>query len=292
MDKKIIFVRTSKGEDEFKSKTSHLFGDIKRVLGLIDDKSTVEELTKRAAPSLHASFDDMLQELANGVFIQGKDKDSSVLKVVTPKAMPGMPTLKIAMPDAFPKDSGEELDFIGVMPKMTEEALAAEEAKAKAQMAIQEQANRDRLAAEAKARAEAEGKAKQEAEAKARAEAETARLKAEQEAAKAKAELAAVQARAKKETEATIPVKFRLFRADGRTPIGNATATITVHNIGNGQAIPIQSTGPSAGTVFGYEADDQHYQFNLKTRNWSPGTYRITASLDDGSTITTTVVAR
>ena len=100
MDKKIIFVRTSKGEGEFKSKTSHLSGDIKRVLGLIDDKSTVEELTKRAAPSLRASFDDILQELANGVFIQGKDKDSSVLKVVTPKAMPGMPSRYFCAPVA------------------------------------------------------------------------------------------------------------------------------------------------------------------------------------------------
>ena len=224
MDKKIIFVRTSKGEGEFKSKTSHLSGDIKRVLGLIDDKSTVEELTKRAAPSLRASFDDMLQELTNGMFIQDKDKDSSVLEVVTPKAMHGMPTLKMAMPDALPKDSGEELDFIGVMPKMTKEALAAEEAKAKAQMAMQEQADRARLAAEAKAHAEAEGKAKQEAEAKARAEAETVRLKAEQEAAKAKADLAAVQAKAKAQAEA----KARAEAATKATPI-TAQARVEPH---------------------------------------------------------------
>ncbi len=226
MDKKIIFVRTGKGEDEFKSKTSHLSGDIKRVLGLIDDKSTVEELTKRAAPSLRTSFDDMLQELANGVFIQDKDKDSSVLEVVIPKAMHGMPTLKMAMPDALPKDSGEELDFTGVMPKVTEEALAAEEAKAKVQMAMQEQANSAKLAAEAKVHTEAEAKVKQEAEAKTRAEAETARLKAEQEAAKAKVELAAAQAKAKQEAEAKARAEAETARLKAEQEAANAKAEL------------------------------------------------------------------
>ena len=74
MDKKIIFVKTRKGEDETQSKTSHLYGDLKRVLGLMDNKSTVAELTKRAAPSLRDSFEDMLQKLVEDGFIQDQEK--------------------------------------------------------------------------------------------------------------------------------------------------------------------------------------------------------------------------
>ena len=66
MDIKIIFVKTSKGEDESKKITNHLPSDIKRALGLIDNQSTVKELMKRAAPSLRESLDDMLQELIDG----------------------------------------------------------------------------------------------------------------------------------------------------------------------------------------------------------------------------------
>ncbi len=77
MDKKIILVKTGKGEDEVKNKINYLFGDLKRVMALVDDKSTVAELTKRAAPSLRASLDEMLQELLDGEFVQDKDMVSS-----------------------------------------------------------------------------------------------------------------------------------------------------------------------------------------------------------------------
>ena len=172
MDKKIIFVKTGKGDDEFKSKTSHLSGDFKRVLGLVDDSSTVEELKKRAAPSLRKSFEDMLQELENDGFIADKSRAGSVPRMATPKT-------------SQPIDAGDDLDFTSIMPKPVTEDLAAEASKAKAQKAIQEQEIRSQQEAEARARAEV-----------------AAQAKAEQDVARVQAELAAAQAKASAEREA------------------------------------------------------------------------------------------
>ena len=221
MDIKIIFIKTAKGGDEFKNKTSFLSGDYKRVLGLVDDKSTVEELIKRAAPSLRGSFNDMLQKLANDGFIQDgsdgtKDKESHEAKVNPSQVKPSKLMLKMAIPVV--RSEREDLDFTSIMAAPDSGALAANEAKAKAQEAEQEKIRHTKFEAEAKARTEAEtarlkaeqeaakakaelaatqARMKQEAEAKARAEAETARLKAEQEAVRAKAELVEMQATTK-----------------------------------------------------------------------------------------------
>ena len=62
MDSKITFIKTSKGEDESNRITNYLSSEIKRVFCLIDNKSTVKELMKRAAPSLRESLEYMLQE--------------------------------------------------------------------------------------------------------------------------------------------------------------------------------------------------------------------------------------
>ena len=85
MDNKIIFIVTLKGEGEIKNHTHHLSGDIKRVLSLVDDVSTVERIMKRAAPSLHAGLPDMLQELVDGGFIQDKNNAANMPKMATPK---------------------------------------------------------------------------------------------------------------------------------------------------------------------------------------------------------------
>ena len=85
MDTKIIFIKTSKGEDESNRITDYLSSDIKRAFYLIDNKSTVKELMKRAAPSLRESLEYMLQELINGGFIQDKDKVSCVANIVIPR---------------------------------------------------------------------------------------------------------------------------------------------------------------------------------------------------------------
>ena len=224
MDKKIIFVKTSKGKDEFENKTSHLFGDFKRALGLVDDKSTVEELKKRAAPSLRSSFDAMLKELVNGGFIQ--DKVGGVVKVETPKATPRMSTLKMAIPAVQPKDSEEYLDFTSAMPKLSKEALAAEEDKAQAQLAAQEQVRRAKFELQEKARAEADAKAKQEAEVRARAEAEAFRLKAEQEAAKVMTELHSAQASTEEEAEAKARAEVETARIKAERDKAQANAEL------------------------------------------------------------------
>ena len=85
MDTKITFIKTSKGEDESNRITNYLSSDIKRAFYLIDNKSTVKELMKRAAPSLRESLEYMLQELINGGFIQDKDKVSYVANIAIPR---------------------------------------------------------------------------------------------------------------------------------------------------------------------------------------------------------------
>ena len=197
MDNKTIFVVTLKGEGETKNHTHHLSGDIKRALALVDDESMVEKLVKRAAPSLREGLPGMLQELANGGFIQDKNK---------PSDMPRMATPKMSIPARKAEDEGEELDFTTIMSAPAPEILAAEAAKAKAQ-----------AEAEAKSRAEAEARAKQAAEvvrlkaeqdaARVRAEAAAARIRAEREAAAAKAQLEAAKAEAKVRAEAEAKAK-------------------------------------------------------------------------------------
>ncbi|CAH1904733.1 conserved hypothetical protein [Candidatus Nitrotoga sp. HW29] len=85
MDSKIIFIKTSKGEDESNRLTNYLSSEIKRAFYLIDNKSTVKELMKRAAPSLRVSLEYMLQELINGGFIQDKDKVNCVTNIAIPR---------------------------------------------------------------------------------------------------------------------------------------------------------------------------------------------------------------
>jgi hypothetical protein len=206
MDIKIIFVKTSKGEDESKKITNHLPSDIKRALGLIDNQSTVKELMKRAAPSLRESLDDMLQELIDGGFIQDKDKVSSVVKM----AIPRRPIQKIVIPLPKVEGLGERQDSIRVMQVSAAEALAAEEdyaeqeaalarakvAAEKAHIKVEQEAEIIRVELEV-----AQARAKVEAEAKARADAETFHIKAEQEAARIRAEQEAAQAPTKAAAE-------------------------------------------------------------------------------------------
>lgn len=197
MDIKAIFVKTSKGDDETTSKTSHLYGDIKRVMGLVDNKSTVAELTKRAAPSLRESMEEMLQKLLDSGFIQENGKVGSALKI----SIPTMTTNKAGFQS---KDADEELDFTGTVraPDADEQVRLEAAAKVRAEdeaARIRAEQEAARISAELAA---AEAKARHEAEAKARTEVEVARLKAEQEVARVRAERAAVEAKARAEAEA------------------------------------------------------------------------------------------
>ena len=200
MDNKTIFTVTLKGEGEVKGHTRHLSDEVKRTLMLVDDKSTVGELTKRAAPSLRVALDDMLQELEKGGFIQDKAKAGNVLRMATPK-MSTVAKKKL-------EEEGEELDFTTVMRAPSPETLAAEAAKIKAREAAEAKARKETELARLKAEQEA-AKAKAEAEAKARAQAEAARIKAEQEAAAVKAQLEAAKAKAEAEARARAEAEAR-----------------------------------------------------------------------------------
>jgi hypothetical protein len=223
MDKKTIFIRTDKGERE----AVELSGDLKRVMSLIDNKSTVDELNRRAPPSLRDGLHDVLEELVAGEYIRDKDKPLVEPKIAAPKITPP----KMFVPKPVPPPS-EELDFTSITSaasasnaaelaakKKTEDAArgraeleaAVAEAKAKATAEAEAKAGakaRQEAEIAARARTEAEAKAKHEAaireqaEAKAKQEA-AARMQAEQVAARAKAELEAA-AKAKAEAEARV----------------------------------------------------------------------------------------
>ncbi len=72
MNNKTVFVRTAKGEAEASGQTSLLFGEAKRVFVLVNNKATVEELRKHAAPSLRPLIDEVLEQLESDDFIRDK----------------------------------------------------------------------------------------------------------------------------------------------------------------------------------------------------------------------------
>ena len=166
MDNKTIFVRTSKGEDETQSRTSHLPGDVKRALLMVDGSATFGEISKRAAPSMRAGLGKMFEELEKSGFIQDKAMVGKIPKVVVPPKM--VVPAKMVTPykkQAVDDDAGE-LDFMSGFTASPPEAPTAEAVKAE------------------KLRAEAEEKSKQEIAAekiKAQREAAAILLKAEQE---------------------------------------------------------------------------------------------------------------
>jgi hypothetical protein len=86
----------------------------------------------------------------------------------------------------------------------------------------------------------------------------------------------------------TIPVKFQLFYADGTT-VTNAVANISVFQTSSGEVVgePIEVSSVSnadIGTTFRTTGDQ--YIYNLGTKNFIKGTYRIIAAISDGSAIT------
>ena len=210
MDKKTIFVKTSKGEDEVTSKTSHLYGDIKRTLGLVDNKSTLSQLTKRAAPSLRESINDVLQKLIDDGFLREEVDLDKTVKI----QRPGMSGLKVAKPAANARGAGEDLDFTAKAKQYKGKSVESEfeitgKAEAAARIKQEEEAKlraeEARLLEAAKARMELaaeQAKLKEEMEARARAEAIAAQRKAEREAARYRVEMAAAKAREKAEAEA------------------------------------------------------------------------------------------
>jgi hypothetical protein len=206
MDTKAVFIRTPKGEDEARNRTSLLSGDIKRALLMVDGTATAGEISKRAAPSLRQVLDEMVDELQRAGFIQDKAKAANIPKMVVPQRPPA--TLKKPA-----EDNGEELDFTAAYKAPTAEVLAAEAARLAAEKSQAEAVAKAKVEAEAAAKLKAEAeqarqkaadeaKAREAAEKQARAEADAARLKAEQESARVKAELVVAKAKAEAEAQA------------------------------------------------------------------------------------------
>ena len=203
MDKKTVFIKTDAGESEVHGKSDKLYGDSKRVLLLVDDKSTVGEISKRAPPSLRDALNNVLQELVDGGYIRDMH---------APVVAPQKPTLKMAVPKAASPssanishsvapstpapethtnkqpspNSAEDLDFSFITPGASTNGNTDKE-KAEAILSARQEA--ERLKAEQTAQIEAiakEAKLKAYAEAKERTArenaAKAAKLKLEEEA--------------------------------------------------------------------------------------------------------------
>ncbi|MEO8331022.1 MAG: adenylate/guanylate cyclase domain-containing protein [Gallionella sp.] len=155
--------------------TEHLSGDIKRSLLMVDGKATFGEISKRAAPSLRSSLEQMFKELVQDGFIQEKIDTSNAPRMgVPPKmAVPSRMVVphKMASPVKKPvADEGDnELDFSSVAQTHSHEASPAESVKANDEAEAEAIAYSVALAkaedAEAKARAEAEARARARAQA-------------------------------------------------------------------------------------------------------------------------------
>ena len=93
---------------------------------------------------------------------------------------------------------------------------------------------------------------------------------------------------------AVIPTKFQIFRADGTTPVTTAIAKISVFKIDNVPETQVNEellAIPADDGIY-FRVSGGQYIYNLGTKNWSSGTYRIVATLDDLSTIEAVVDAR
>ena len=118
MDNKTIFVKTSKGEDEMLSRTSHLADDVKRALLMVDGSSTFGEISKRAAPSMRASLGETLQELEKNGFIQDMDAVGKTPRIAVPPRMAVPSKMVVPTRTPTPKQqpvddaAGGELDFM------------------------------------------------------------------------------------------------------------------------------------------------------------------------------------
>lgn len=134
MNNKTVFVRTAKGEAEASGQTALLFGEAKRVFVLINNRATVDELHKHAAPSLRPLLEEVLEQLERDDFIRDKD-EKSTSKPSGSMAKISMP--KIAMPEkpAAPEETEaggmeEDLDFSAIVQPPAQQATPAAPEKA------------------------------------------------------------------------------------------------------------------------------------------------------------------
>jgi len=208
MDNKTIFVRTSAGEEQVQSRTSHLSGDVKRALSMVNGVSTFGEISKRAAPSMRASLAEMFEELDKSGLIQEKNFAGKISKPSMPPQM--VIPVKIATPrkPAGTNKSSDELDFMSGFNTPTRQVPASD---GQAEKLRDEKEKKSRLESEAKKirakqdaeallrNAEQEARQRIEAAAREQREAEVARIKAEQDARRVREELEAAKLKVERE---------------------------------------------------------------------------------------------
>ncbi|HAF45917.1 MAG TPA: hypothetical protein DCK83_13580 [Gallionellaceae bacterium] len=209
MDKKTVFIKTAKGEQEL----SNLSGDLRRAMSLIDNKSTVDEMSRRAPPSLRDDLYEVLGELVAGEYIRDKNRPAEA-KIVSPKITPP----KIMAPKMFvPKQStpskSEELDFTSLASKPSFNPATAARTMGKDDEAELARAELEIAMAQSGMKPVVEDEASKEAKLRAKvAAAERARseLEAGIDAAKARASAdAAAKAEAKARHEADVAARAR-----------------------------------------------------------------------------------
>ena len=197
MDNKTIFVRTSKGEDQVQSRTSHLSGDVKRALSMVDGISSFGEISKRSAPSMRANLAEMFEELEKSGLIQDKSFAGKIPNTSVPPQMV-VPVKKVT----------GELDFISRNAASSRQAPTAvgkaEKLRAETEERSRRQIEAEKIKAQQEAgailrKAEEEARLRLEAAERERKEAEAARLKAEQEARRARDELEAAKRKVEQE---------------------------------------------------------------------------------------------
>ena len=112
MNNKTVFVRTAKGEAEASGATSLLFGEAKRVFILVNNKSTVDDMRKHAAPSLRADLEGILAQLERDEFI--RDRDDKGPKKPASSFSPKIASPKISVPPqaAAPQGAAEQEDAL------------------------------------------------------------------------------------------------------------------------------------------------------------------------------------
>ena len=231
MDKKTVFVKTTKGESAVKDNGGSLSGDLKRAIFLVDDTSTFDEISKRSAPSLRSVLPKVFEELITQGYIRDNAKPFAEAQIAVPKkvnqeadgeldftAQANTPVQKSAVSAKnnqlenvaahvnTKKEADEELARAAEIARAEQEALVRAQAEAKAKIETEARLKAEQANAQAKLQFEAAEKAKAEAEsARIKAEQEAERLRAEQELVREKAEANAreqAQERARQEAEA------------------------------------------------------------------------------------------
>lgn len=217
MDNKTVFIRTSKGEDEVHSRTMHLPGDIKRALLMVDGTATYSEISKRAAPSLRAGLEAMLQELEREGFIVDRTKAGNIPKASVLPKMSVPPRIVTPQKAQVPDENAVDLDFMSgySAPPSNAPEPGPEADAAKLREEAEENAKREVEAAKFKAQQEAEAllqKAALEA-ARIREEAEREKQRLDKDEAEARAlieaELEAARTKAEEEAKELAEEKAR-----------------------------------------------------------------------------------